>query len=157
MAPVQLPVTNCGLPAAKAANTVLAQKLARTPIRSNPIDAHVGLRLLAARHASGLTQEIVAGRLNLSFQQIQKYEKGKNRISAGNLKRIADLYNRPITWFFEGAPTADAKPYGPQPRDLVAEMFTAHRGPELMTNYLAMKPLYKAAVAQLAASLAGKD
>jgi transcriptional regulator with XRE-family HTH domain len=64
------------------------------------IDAHISARLRVARMESGVTQQCSAEALGITFQQIQKYESGKNRISAGRLFELAKLYRKPIDWFF---------------------------------------------------------
>lgn len=118
------------------------------------IDAHVALRLRAARMAAGLSQESAAVHINLTFQQLQKYERATNRISAGKLAILARAYGKPVSWFFEGAPSlADALP---PMRDLVAEMFTAFHGREVMEDYIALDAPFQMAVAALAAQLAGR-
>ena len=68
---------------------------------ADPIDIHVGKRLRLARTLSGLSLEQVANRLDLTFQQLQKYEKGTNRVSAGRLWRLAQLLRQDPSWFFE--------------------------------------------------------
>ncbi len=85
--------------------------------RSDPIDVHVGQRLRLARHLAGLSQTAVAQVLDLSFQQVQKYEKGVNRIGAGRLFRLARLYGVPITFFYQELPEDLGKtlPAGVQP------------------------------------------
>jgi transcriptional regulator with XRE-family HTH domain len=72
------------------------------PNGTGEIDAHIGARLRAARLRSGLSQENLAGRLGITFQQIQKYEKGTNRISASRLLQIATVLNMPVADFFTG-------------------------------------------------------
>ncbi len=119
------------------------------------IDAHVALRLKAARLAIGMSQESAGKHLNLTFQQMQKYEHATNRISAGKLATLARIYGKPVAWFFEGAPMLASKEVPPM-RDLVAEMFTAPRGREVMEHYLALIPRHQFAVALLAEQLAGK-
>jgi transcriptional regulator with XRE-family HTH domain len=64
------------------------------------IDRHISSRLRIARHESGGSQVSSAETLGITFQQIQKYESGKNRISAGRLFELAELYGKPIEWFF---------------------------------------------------------
>lgn len=66
------------------------------------IDVHVGQRMRLRRIAMRLSQERLAEALGISFQQIQKYEKGANRISASKLFRIAHVLEVPINFFFEG-------------------------------------------------------
>ena len=64
-------------------------------------DKRVGARILARRRQLGMSQSELARRLNLSFQQIQKYERGTNRVSASTLHRIAHILDAPLAWFFE--------------------------------------------------------
>ncbi len=66
------------------------------------IDAHVGERIRRRRTLLGFTQEQLADALEISYQQIQKYENGANRVSAGRLLQIARRLDAPITYFFEG-------------------------------------------------------
>ncbi len=66
------------------------------------IDAHVGRRIRARRRLMGLSQTQLASRLGLSFQQIQKYENGSNRVSAGTLCRLGEALEVPVGFFFDG-------------------------------------------------------
>lgn len=70
------------------------------------VDVHVGHRVRVARQARNITQEALAHRLGITFQQVQKYEKGSNRLSASRLHQIALIMNVPITFFFEGVDAA---------------------------------------------------
>lgn len=70
----------------------------------NPIDIHVGSRLRERRITLGVSQERLGDSLGLTFQQIQKYEKGVNRIGASRLFQIAQFLDAPVQYFFEGAP-----------------------------------------------------
>lgn len=70
----------------------------------NPIDAHVGARVRMRRVLIGMSQEKLGERLGLTFQQVQKYEKGTNRIGASRLQQISDILTVPVSYFFEGAP-----------------------------------------------------
>ena len=70
--------------------------------RTQDIDAAVGLRMAARRSALGLSQTALALQLGVSFQQVQKYEKGANRISASKLWDIARFFRVDIGYFFEG-------------------------------------------------------
>ncbi|MDD3289125.1 MAG: helix-turn-helix transcriptional regulator [Alphaproteobacteria bacterium] len=73
----------------------------------NPIDARVGRRLALARSLCGLSQGRLGALVGVTFQQIQKYEHGTNKISASNLLRLANALNVSIDWFFEGAEAED--------------------------------------------------
>jgi len=68
----------------------------------NSFDQHVALRLRAKRTELGLSQTQLANVIGTSFQQVQKYEKGTNRISAGRLWQVAKCFKVPVTYFFEG-------------------------------------------------------
>jgi transcriptional regulator with XRE-family HTH domain len=70
----------------------------------NPIDSHVGARVRMRRVLIGMSQEKLGERLGLTFQQVQKYEKGTNRIGASRLQQISDILTVPVSYFFEGAP-----------------------------------------------------
>ncbi len=70
----------------------------------NPIDKHVGSRVRMRRMMLGMSQEKLGDALGLTFQQVQKYEKGTNRIGASRLQQIAHILQVPVSFFFEGAP-----------------------------------------------------
>ena len=67
-----------------------------------PVDAHVGGRVRDRRTLIGMSQTELGKHVGLTFQQIQKYEKGMNRIGAGRLWRFSLILGQPISWFFEG-------------------------------------------------------
>lgn len=67
----------------------------------NPIDVHVGRRIKTRRLVRGLTQDELAKAVDLSFQQVQKYERGANRVSAGRLYELAKALSVPIQYFFD--------------------------------------------------------
>ncbi len=70
--------------------------------KSNPVDLHVGGRVRMRRKFLGLSQTDLAVALGLTFQQVQKYERGSNRISASKLFEIARTLKVPVAYFFEG-------------------------------------------------------
>ena len=80
----------------------------RRPIRSvalygpNPVDVHVGRRVREQRIVRGMSQEQLGTAIGLTFQQLQKYERGTNRISASKLYAIARELDVSVAWFFEG-------------------------------------------------------
>ena len=71
----------------------------------NPIDKHVGSRVRMRRMMLSMSQTTLGDELGLTFQQVQKYEKGTNRISASRLQHSAHILQVPVTFFFEGAPS----------------------------------------------------
>ncbi|MGB7286288.1 MAG: helix-turn-helix transcriptional regulator [Salaquimonas sp.] len=72
--------------------------------KPNPIDIHVGSRVRLRRTMMGMSQEKLGDALGITFQQIQKYEKGANRVGASRLQEISRVLNTPISFFFEDAP-----------------------------------------------------
>lgn len=76
----------------------------------NPIDKHVGSRVRMRRMMLSMSQEKLGDALGLTFQQVQKYEKGTNRIGASRLQQIAQILQVPVSFFFEGAPHSGAQP-----------------------------------------------
>ncbi len=72
----------------------------------NPTDKHVGSRVRMRRMMLGMSQEKLGDALGLTFQQVQKYEKGTNRIGASRLQQISNILQVPVAFFFEGAPNS---------------------------------------------------
>ncbi len=70
----------------------------------NPVDRHVGSRVRMRRVLLGMSQEKLGEALSLTFQQVQKYEKGTNRIGASRLSQISKILGVQVAFFFEGAP-----------------------------------------------------
>lgn len=75
----------------------------------NPVDIHVGARIRLRRNMIGLSQEKLGDSLGITFQQIQKYEKGMNRVGASRLQAIANILNVPVTFFFDDMPGQSGK------------------------------------------------
>ena len=74
----------------------------------NPTDQHVGSRVRMRRLMLAMSQEKLGAALGLSFQQVQKYERGANRIGASRLQQLSHILQVPLEFFFEGAPNASA-------------------------------------------------
>src|SRR5262245_45413016 len=70
----------------------------------NPIDVYVGKRLRMRRLMLDMSQEALADALGLTFQQVQKYEKGANRVGASRLQKMSEILDVPVAFFFEGLP-----------------------------------------------------
>ena len=70
----------------------------------HPVDVHVGKQIRHRRWLTGMTQQQLAEAVGIKFQQIQKYEKGTNRVGASRLQAIASVLSAPVSYFFEGAP-----------------------------------------------------
>jgi transcriptional regulator with XRE-family HTH domain len=93
----------------------------------NPIDKHVGSRLRMRRMMLGMSQGKLADAFGLTFQQVQKYEKGTNRISASRLQQAAQVLQVTVPFFFEGAPGVPGtfKPDGSAPSPAYVSEFTS--------------------------------
>ncbi len=86
----------------------------------HPVDAHVGKRIRHRRWMVGMTQQQLADRVGIKFQQIQKYETGMNRVSASRLWDVSDALGVGISFFFEGID--DARPVNsPVEGDILAD------------------------------------
>jgi transcriptional regulator with XRE-family HTH domain len=82
----------------------------------HPVDTHVGQKVRQRRMLVGMSQEKLASALGLTFQQVQKYERGANRISASKLHEVARTLKVPISYFFEGLdPVSEAAANTPAP------------------------------------------
>lgn len=94
-----------------------------TPTSPHPVDLYVGARLRQARLLRRLSQAALGEAIGVSFQQIQKYERGTNRLSASALFRLSVFLQRPVAWFFEDlAATGDPVSATPDPvRALLAD------------------------------------
>jgi transcriptional regulator with XRE-family HTH domain len=73
----------------------------------NFVDAHVGVRMRVRRQIIGMSQEKLGEMLGITFQQVQKYEKGSNRVSASRLYLMAKVLGVPVQYFFDGLPESD--------------------------------------------------
>ena len=78
--------------------------------QANPIDIQVGNRVRIRRMLIGMSQERLGDLLGLTFQQVQKYEKGVNRIGAGRLYEVARILNVPVNFFYEGVSEVTGQP-----------------------------------------------
>jgi len=72
------------------------------PRSANPVDVHVGTRVRLRRQVLKMSQERLGDQLGVTFQQVQKYERGANRIGASRLWKISDVLNVPVSFFFDG-------------------------------------------------------
>ncbi|MFC3074958.1 helix-turn-helix domain-containing protein [Shinella pollutisoli] len=108
--------------------------------RANAVDIHVGGRIRLRRKLIGLSQEKLAERIGVTFQQVQKYEKGTNRVGASRLQSIAGVLNVAPSFFFEGAPGADggANDAGGEVNDIQRFVMTGE-GIQLYRGFTAIK------------------
>ncbi|MFN3656789.1 MAG: helix-turn-helix domain-containing protein [Pseudolabrys sp.] len=117
----------------------------------NPIDCHVGSRVRMRRMMLAMSQEKLGNGLGLTFQQVQKYEKGTNRIGASRLQQIASILGVPVAFFFEGQPRAGHAPAG-DVRTMELVTFTSSRdGLNLIAAFARIPdPKLRRAIVQLA-------
>jgi transcriptional regulator with XRE-family HTH domain len=87
--------------------TVVSERMAGK--KPNPVDQHVGSRVRLRRMLLGMSQERLGESMGLTFQQVQKYEKGVNRIGASRLFQISKILDVPVQFFFEEAPHSDGR------------------------------------------------
>ena len=100
----------------------------------NPVDLHVGARIRLRRRMQGVSQEKLADALGLTFQQVQKYERGANRVSASKLYEIAAALKAPVSYFFDGLadPTSNqSAEQGPSDEQTVHSFLMTAEGLEL--------------------------
>ena len=110
-------------------------------IAPNPVDVHVGLRIRLRRKELGVSQEKLAEAIGLTFQQVQKYERAANRVSASKLYEVARALDTSTAYFFEGLTDAHirtaAEPGGHS--QMQAFLLTAE-GVELATTFPKIQP-----------------
>lgn len=86
----------------KKTRTIVRKKKASSDDESNPTDVHVGTRMRTRRTMLGLSQEKLADALGITFQQVQKYERGVNRVGASRLFDLSRVLGVPVNYFFDG-------------------------------------------------------
>ena len=103
--------------------------------KPNPVDTHVGSRVRLRRMLLGMSQEKLGNAMNLTFQQVQKYEKGVNRIGASRLFHISKILDVPVQFFFEEAPRPDGSAVTgmaePESESFILEFLNSREGLEL--------------------------
>ncbi len=130
----------------------------------NPIDIHVGSRVRLRRMMLGMSQEKLGENLGITFQQIQKYEKGTNRIGASRLQHIARVLTVPVSFFFEDAPGAvtpepDAAGMAERPSaSYVVDFLSSSEGVQLNKAFIRIRdPKVRRKVIELVRAMAGTD
>lgn len=132
--------------------------------RPNPIDVHVGSRVRLQRMLLGVSQERLGERLGLTFQQIQKYEKGVNRIGASRLFDLAQVLGVPIQFFYDDVPAGEpqkavASGMAERPADgYIFEFLNTREGLELNRAFARISdPKSRRAILDLVRKLAGDE
>src|SRR5450432_3917416 len=107
----------------------------------NPIDKHVGSRVRMRRMMLSMSQGTLGDALDLTFQQVQKYEKGTNRMGASRLQQAANILQVPVSYFFDGGPQSDkiaGQVSAPSPA-YVTEFLGSADGLKLVKAFVAVK------------------
>jgi len=132
--------------------------------RPNPIDVHVGSRVRFRRMLLGMSQEKLGERLGLTFQQVQKYEKGINRIGASRLFDLAQVLGVPVQFFYEEVPAAEPPPlvsegFAEKPAESsIVEFLRSRDGLELNKAFVRISDAKaRRAIVDLVRSLANDD
>ena len=108
----------------------------------NPTDRYVGARVRMRRLMLGMSQTVLGEALGLTYQQVQKYENGANRVGASRLQHIAQILQVPVAFFFENGPNSHAQERtGANAPSLafVTEFLTSADGIALVTGYVKIK------------------
>jgi transcriptional regulator with XRE-family HTH domain len=126
----------------------------------NPVDKHVGSRVRMRRVMLGMSQEKLGRALGITFQQVQKYEKGTNRIGASRLQHIARVLQVPVAFFFEDVPSAQERPGeamdAPSPA-YVSEFLTSSDGLSLARAFMRLdEPKLRRRIVDLVEAIAGE-
>lgn len=137
----------------------------RNSRRPNPIDIHVGGRVRLRRMLLGMSQEKLGEHLGLTFQQVQKYEKGINRIGASRLFDLAQVLGVPVSFFYEEAPlggapsSASAVGFAERPAETyVVDFLSTREGLDLNKAFVRITdPRVRRSIVELVRSLAGDD
>ena len=132
--------------------------MAKTP---NPIDLHVGSRVRMRRMLLSMSQEKLGEALGVTFQQVQKYEKGMNRIGASRLQDIAKVLDLTPSFFFEGAPPAPgqhAQPGVTESPAWLGDFLATRGGLSLAKSFQSIKSeKMRWQIVNLVAAIAGDD
>lgn len=125
----------------------------------HPVDRHVGQQLRVRRIHSNLSQTELGAKIGLSYQQIQKYETGKNRISASMLYEFAGRLNVPVAQFFEGLPQPDGVAHETVPSEVDERIayFTTAEGRRFVEEILRLSPRLRTRTFALIKTLAAED
>src|SRR6185295_16189801 len=132
--------------------------------RANPIDIHVGSRVRFRRMLLGMSQEKLGEKLGLTFQQVQKYEKGINRIGASRLYDLAQVLGVPVQFFYEDAPIGESSQLVPDgfaekpAENSIVEFLRSRDGLELNKAFVRISDAKaRRAIVDLVRSLANND
>lgn len=129
--------------------------------KPNPIDIHVGSRVRLRRTMLGMSQEKLGEHLGITFQQIQKYEKGANRVGASRLQEIARVLNTPVSFFFEDSPGGNNTQSGfaeTEAANYVVDFLSSSEGLQLNRSFVKIKdPKVRRKIVEMVRALSDDD
>lgn len=124
----------------------------------NPIDVYVGSRIRMRRNILGMSQEKLGEHLGITFQQIQKYEKGTNRVGASRLQAIASILEVPPSFFFDGAPGGQEGLMEESQSTYMVDFLSSTEGIQLNRAFARIEdPKIRRKVIDLVRALAGEE
>lgn len=136
----------------------MTKPMRRTKKQPSDMDIYVGGRVRALRQMKGMSQTDLGKVLGVTFQQIQKYEKGTNRLSAGRLSQMAELFAVTIGAFYPDGPLSKSHPGGKDVRvtdDPFFQMSQLGRGVDLARAFITLTAEHQSVVVIVAQALAG--
>ncbi len=129
--------------------------------KPNPTDIYVGSRIRLRRNMLGMSQESLGEQLGITFQQIQKYEKGTNRVGASRLQAISSILGVPVSFFFEDFPTpegAGGKGFAEDMPNFGLDFVTSPEGLQLNRAFVKIvDPKVRRKIIELVKALAAED
>lgn len=128
----------------------------RDGLEHHPVDRHVGRQIRLRRQACGVSQEQLAGAVGLTFQQIQKYERGANRVAASRLWDIARALRTEVASFYAGL-SADEVPTGDGFTEKARDFLRTSEGAELASAFPRLEAPLRRRVLELVGSLADPE
>ena len=124
---------------------------------ANAIDAHVGSRLRMRRIERGMSQEKLAEKFRLTFQQVQKYEKGANRMGSSRLQQAADILGVPVSYFFEGGADGPFNRLATLSSSYVDDFVASEDGLRLAKAFMSTRPALQRRISALVNEIAGEE
>ena len=123
--------------------------------RPNAIDAHVGSRMRMRRMMLGMSQEKLATAFGVSFQQVQKYERGANRMGSSRLQHAASILRVPVSYFFEDGADGPFESSSDLAPSYVDDFVTTSDGLRLMKAFMRLRPALQRGIVALVNEVAG--
>jgi transcriptional regulator with XRE-family HTH domain len=135
----------------------MTQKVLKTVSVSSAVDVYVGSLVRKRRKELGVSQGDLAKALGLTFQQVQKYERGSNRISASKLYEIADFLKKPVGYFFDGLPSELEDDHISSSEANAGAFLTSAEGQRLAAAFAKLSPSKRKGVMNLVRAILADD